>query len=152
MKKSVLRIKMAALTIALLCIVVLSTSCTAAKMRDYYSQKNNYVTATGTVTHIAYNEENTELYYGFTDVDYHSTPAYSYHFEYYNFKIVGKNFQIVHEQNIDDKVKIGDEITFIAAPRYFYDGYAIPIVAISMGDECILEFEEGVDNLLKWLG
>lgn len=118
-------------------------------MKDYYSEKDNYITATGTVNHIAYSDKKDILYYGFSDVTYQSNTTY--HFEYYGFKIVGENLRIVHEQNIDEKVKMGDKITFIAAPRYFYDGYSIPIVAISIDDECILEFNEGVDNLLKWL-
>ena len=150
MEKRALGIKRAAaLAIYLLCLLIFSTSCTTRKMKDYYSQKSNYVSATGTVSHIAYSDENDVLYYGFSDVTYQSNSTY--HFEYYNFKIVGENFQIVQEQNIDEKIKEGDEITFIAAPRYFYDGYAIPIVALSIGDEHVLEFDEGVDNLLKWL-
>ena len=150
MKKRIL-VKSIAIVIFLLCLLVFSTSCTAQKMKDYYSQKSNYITATGTVTHIAYSDEDDILYYGFSDLEYNSTPTYPYHFEYYGFKIVGKNFEIVHEKNIDEKVKVGDKITFIAAPRYFYDGYSIPIVGISVGDEEILEFNEGVDNLLMYL-
>lgn len=144
MKKSVLRIKMAALTIALLCIVVLSTSCTAAKMRDYYSQKNNYIRAAGIVTHISYNEDGTVLYLGFSDL----TPQ----FDDNSFKIVGDSLQAAKEKGIDEKIKIGCPVEFITAPRYFGDGYVMPIVGISVNEEELLEFEEGVDNLLKWLG
>lgn len=133
------------------CIFLSLSACGLNQMGNYYSQKSNYITATGTVSHIAYNDEKDTLYYGFSNVEYHSTPAYPYHFEYYDFKIVGKNFEIVQEQNIEEKIEIGNEITFIAAPRYFYDGYAIPIVGISIGNEEILEFNEGVDNLLVYL-
>lgn len=149
--KKIRRTKQAALILLVLCIIAFTSSCSARKMKDYYSQSSNYITATGTISHIAYSDEKDVLYYGFSDIEYHSTPTYPYHFEYYGFKIVGKNFQIVQEQNIDDKIKMGDEVTFVAAPRYFYDGYAIPIVAISIGDEELLEFEEGVANLLGWL-
>lgn len=149
MGNRILGFKRAVLAIFLLCLLAFFTSCTARKMKDYYSEKDNYITATGTVSHIAYSDEKDILYYGFSDVTYQSNSTY--HFEYYGFKIVGENFRIVHEKNIDEKVKMGDKITFIAAPRYFYDGYSIPIVAISIGDECILEFNEGVDNLLQWI-
>lgn len=149
MKNRVLALKRMILVITLLCTIVFFTSCTARKMKDYYSQKDNYITATGTISHIAYSDGKDILYYGFSNVTYPSNM--NYHFEYYNFKIVGENFQILHEQNIDEKVKMGDEVTFIAAPEYFYDGYAIPIVSISVNGECLLEFEEGYANLLEWL-
>lgn len=149
MKNRVLALKGMILVIILLCTIVFFTSCTAKKMRDYYSQKDNYITATGTISHIAYSDENDILYYGFSDVTYQSNM--NYHFEYYNFKIVGENFEILHEQNIDEKVKMGDEVTFMVAPECFYDGYAIPIVSISVNGECLLEFEEGYANLLEWL-
>src|SRR5699024_10183644 len=65
----ILGFKRAALAIALLCLLVFSTSCTARKMKDYYSQKSNYVNATGIVTHISYNEDRSALYLGFSDLN-----------------------------------------------------------------------------------
>lgn len=131
-----------ALLILLSCLL-LSTSCTANKMQDYYSQETNYISATGIVTHISYNEEKTALYFGFSDL--------SPQFDDNSFKIVGDNLPIVQEKGIDKKIKIGDEVSFITAPRYFGDGYVIPIVEISVNEEKLLDFEEGFANLLKWL-
>ena len=52
------------------------------------------------------------------------------------------------ENGILSKVKIGDTITFTSAPRFFGDGYFMPIVELYIGDEAILEFEIGYQNLL----
>ena len=136
--------KRVALELFLLClVVVILSSCTAAKKRDYYSQKSNYITATGTVSHISYNEDKTALYLGFSDL----APQLDDN----SFKIVGDNLPIVQEKGIDEKAKIGDQVSFVTAPRYFGDGYVMPIVEICVNEEELLEFEEGLDNLLKWL-
>ena len=123
-------------------ILVLS-ACDSAKIKEYYKQKDNFINATGTIIHIAYSKDNTELYLGFSDL----TPT----FDDIDFKIVGDNLSIVQKNNIDEKIKIGDTIEFITAPRYFGDGYVMPMVAVSVNGEELLEFEEGYANFLKWL-
>ena len=130
------------MVLLLLYILVLS-ACDSTKIKEYYKEKDNFVTATGTIIHIAYSKDNTELYLGFSDL----TPT----FDDINFKIVGDNLSIVQKNNIDEKIKIGDKIEFITAPRYFGDGYVMPIVAVSVNGEELLEFEEGYANFLKWL-
>jgi hypothetical protein len=144
MENSILNIKRVPMAISLLCLIIFSTSCTTTKMRDYYSQKNNYINAIGIVSHISYNEDKTALYLGFSDL----TPQ----FDDNSFKIVGDNLPIVQKKGIDEKIKIGDQVDFITAPRYFGDGYVMPIVEISVNEEELLGFEEGFTNLLKWLG
>lgn len=57
----------------------------------------------------------------------------------------------MQKNNIDEQIKIGDTIQFVTAPKYFGDGYVMPIVAISVDGEVLLEFEEGYANFLKWL-
>ena len=143
MGKRILEIKRVSLLISLLCLLVLLTSCTTIKMKNYYSQKSNYVNATGIVTHISYNEDRSALYLGFSDLD----PQ----FDDNSFKIVGDNLPIVQQNGIDEKIEIGDQVDFITAARYFGDGYVMPIVEISVNEEELLKFDEGVDNLLKWL-
>lgn len=144
MENSILNIKRVPMAISLLCFIIFSTSCKTTKMQDYYSQKNNYINATGIVSHISYNEDKTALYLGFSDL----TPQ----FDDNSFKIVGDNLPIIQEKGIDEKIKIGDQVDFITAPRYFGDGYVMPIVEISVNEEELLGFEEGFTNLLKWLG
>ena len=127
----------------LLLYILFLSACYSTKVKEYYKEKDNFVTATGTIIHIAYSKDNTELYLGFSDL----TPT----FDDIDFKIVGDNLSIVQKNNIDEKIKIGDKIEFITAPRYFGDGYVMPIVAISVNGEELLEFEEGYANFLKWL-
>ena len=67
------------------------------------------------------------------------------------FKIVGENLKISQANEIDAKLKAGEQVSFITAPRYFGDGYVMPIVAISINGENLLDFEEGYQNLLDWL-
>lgn len=88
MVKRVLYFKNAAAVVSLLCLSVFSASCTADKMQDYYSQKNNYITAMGTVTHISYNDDKSVLYLGFSDPEpmfdeIQLSTAFGFCFNYY---------------------------------------------------------------------
>lgn len=123
--------------------IMIFVSCSGIREREYYSHKENYVEAKGTVEHIAYDVESEALYLAFSDL----TPRFSD----VNFKIVGDNLTIVKENGIDDKLELGDEVYFISAPRYFGDGYTMPIVGITVDGEELLEFEDGFENLQKWL-
>lgn len=129
------------LVIILGCITF--SACDAKRMRDYYSDKDNYGVATGIVTHIKYNDDKTVLYLGFSRIKPPTSDE--------TFKIVGENLTIAKKNGIDSKLKIGDRIEFITAPLCFGDGYVSPIVAITIDGETLLEFEEGFVNLNKWL-
>ena len=123
---------------------ILFSSCRfTPKMIEYYAQKENYVTAIGTITHIAYNEDRTALYLGFSDL----TPQFSDD----TFKVVGDNFLIVQEKEIDKKIYIGKQVEFVSATKYFGDGYVMPIVAISVDGETLLTFDEGFENFQEWI-
>lgn len=137
MKKTLLIFSVFVLTLGL----VMFSSCDTIKMREYYSDKDNYVVATGDVTHIKYS--NGALYLGFSNLNPHMSDN--------SFKIVGENFVTVRNNGIDDKLRMGDRIEFITAPRYFGDGYVMPIVEITINGETLLEFDEGFVNLNKWL-
>lgn len=118
-------------------------SCQTVGKFDYYSQKENYISATGTILSIRDNEDSKALYIELSNL----TPR----LEDTCFKIVGESRKIVQAKNIDSKLKAGEQITFITAPKYFGDGYVMPIVALSVNGEILLEFEEGYENLLSWL-
>ena len=118
-------------------------SCNSDSRIEYYTQKENYISVTGTISSIKYNEEATALYIDFSEL----SPV----LDDTCFKIVGENLDIVKANRIDDKLKIGEQIIFITAPRYFGDGYVMPIVSISISGENLLGFEEGYENLIAWL-
>ena len=129
--------------ITLCILLVLLCSCNSSEIIKYYSQKENYISVTGTVSNIKYNEDTTALYIDLTEL----SPV----LDDTCFKIVGENLTIVKTNKIDDKLKTGEQITFITAPKYFGDGYVMPIVAISISGEKLLDFEEGYKNLIGWL-
>lgn len=53
------------------------------KLVKYYSQKEKYITVTGTVSYIKYNDNNSELYIGFSELNTK--------LDDHCFKIVGKD-------------------------------------------------------------
>ena len=141
MKKSLL--KKVAIIITLCIASCCIFSCYAQKQIEYYSEKENYVCVVGVVSKFQYNEDRTALYIDFTDL----SPT----LDDTCFKIVGDNLKIVKDNLIDDKVLEGKQVSFTTAPRYFGDGYILPIVAMYVDGECLLDFENGYKNLLKWL-
>lgn len=126
----------------ILCVMFLFAGCTPVDV-EYYADRSNYVTVIGTVSHIQYDEDGTALHIGmeecpegFSDTD---------------FKLVGEGLTIARENGIDEALQLGDEITFTAAPRYFGDGYVVPLAAIEVDGVWFLEFDEGHTALMNWL-
>lgn len=134
MKKIVLLILSVTLVLGL-CL----SSCASKELSKYYSEKDNYIEVTGIISDISYNEDSSAIYLSFSELDPKLDDVC--------FKIAGKNLQIVQNNGIDEKIKVGDTLDFVTAPKYFGDGYVMPIAAVSLGDEEILEFEEGFNNL-----
>ena len=83
MSKISLRSRKSIVFVLALCLSFLLSSCFGYTMKEkmYYSQKDNYVNATGIITHI--NEGTSALYLGFSDL--------SPQFDDNSFKIVGDN-------------------------------------------------------------
>lgn len=130
------------LTFLLLTVSVLFVCSSCSSTKRYYSKRENYINAVGTLTYLAYNDDSSALYLGFSEL--------SPKFDDTCFKIVGENMHVVKKRDIDSKIKIGDRVEFITAPKYFGDGYVYPIVALSVNGECLLVFEEGFSNLLEF--
>lgn len=136
-------LKLVTVIISICVLLVLLCSCNSPKIIEYYSQKENYISVTGTVSNIKYNEDATALYVNFSEL----SPI----LDDTCFKIVGENLEIVKAKKIGDKLKTGAQIIFITAPKYWGDGYVMPIVAISISGENLLDFEDGYKNLIDWL-
>lgn len=141
MKKSFIR--NIRLISVLMCILLSFTACYSHRMIDYYSQPENYVRATGTVSFINYNDDETTLCIAFSDLDLKLDDN--------TFEIVGDNLKILKEKGIDEKLQLGKRIEFVTAPRYFGDGYVMPIVGLTIDGEVLLEPEIGVENFLDSL-
>lgn len=116
-------------------------SCTSwtAREEEYYRDRNNYISVTGVVDHIVYDEDS--VYLAFSEL--------TQTLDDNCFKIMGANYSIVKKNGIEDKLKLGNMVTFTTAPRYFGDGYIMPIVELSIGGEVLLEFDEGYENLMN---
>lgn len=127
----------------LLCLSMGMAGCYSRSELAYYGDRANYISATGIVDHIAYTEDGEALYLAFSDLN----PG----FEDTNFRVVGESLQLARQNGIDEKVELGDEVVFMAAPKYLGDGYVIPIVEIVVDGEILLPFEEGFQNLQDWL-
>lgn len=125
------------------CVLQWFISCDSNKKIEYYADESNYISTSGTVGHVQYSDDMTELYIGLTEV-----PA---GFHDINFRIIGKNLSIVQSHEIDKKMTNGAEISFIAAPLYFGDGYVVPLVSLAVGGEVLLSFDDGFTNLQEWL-
>ena len=131
------------LNILLILHLFLMSACDSPEMKGYYLQKDHYIEATGTIIHIKYNENQDELYLGFSDLE----PT----FDDVDFKIVGDNLSVVQQNGIDEKIELGTSVEFITAPRYFGDGYVMPIVGLTVDGEELLSFDEGYEIFMDWL-
>lgn len=107
----------------------------------YYSDINNYILASGIVSYINYNEDESTLYIAFEDL--------SYGFSDNCFKITGANVKIIKDNDVDSYLSVGKTAFFSSAPEYFGDGYIIPIVSLSIDGIEFLSFSEGYKNLLR---
>lgn len=134
--------KRTVLSLLLLALLFLP-GCSADKKRAYYVQKENYIQVEGTVSWIKYNEDQSALYLGFCEL----SPS----LDDDCLKITGKNLEIVKNNGIDKKCKIGQKVLFQTAPRIFGDGYVMPIVALFINGECLLSFEEGYTGWMDWI-
>lgn len=115
--------------------------CYQAKEKAYYSDKNNYICGDAVVDNIIFDEENHRLYFWLSEID----DAY----QDCTFKVEGKSVDVLIGSSLLEKIDIGSKITFISAPRYFGDGYCMPIVALSYNGDELLSFNVGYENLLE---
>ena len=127
----------------ILIVLLTLVSCDTKEMIEYYAEKNNYVTITGTVSYVKLSEDSSALYLAFDDMSRQLSDNC--------FKVIGDNLIILQDSLGDETIQPGDQLEFITAPRYFGDGYVMPIVSIQKDGTELLSFEDGFNNLLAWL-
>ena len=109
--------------------------------KRYYMETENFITEKVIVDNIIHNEQQGYIVFWLSEIDdSYQCP---------DFIIEGKNYSIVWENGIQRKLSIGDEITITSAPKYFGNGDFMPIVSITIGDECLLSFDVGHKNLIE---
>lgn len=142
MNKKASQKKVILLTVILCFTLILSACDTTSQKIRYYSDRSNYMDATGIIERIVYEKD--YIYLQLTELTADD-------FDGNGFEIVGENLSIVKEKGIKQKIALGTQIEFVSAPKYFGDGHGLPIVEITVDGETLLEFEEGYANLLRWL-
>ena len=121
-------------------VLWLSSGCIKYYYYSYYAEKDNYITVTGTISHLK-NSEESGLFLAFDNLSVNMADN--------NFCIKGSSHTAVLANGIMDKLSMGDRVIFVTAPHYFGDGYTMPIVAIHVDGEWLLTFEEGYAFLLE---
>ena len=109
----------------------------------YYSKESNYIKVTGTIRGVYQYEKDSELVFSCDDLSARFSAPY--------FKVNGKNYSVVIDKDILGKLKEGIQVEFITAQEFFYDGYQMPVVQLSVDGEELLSYEEGYQNLIEWL-
>ncbi len=128
----------------IICLLVLATtSCanTNTEKIKYYSNEQNYIEITGTIDHVVFDDEQKVLYLGFSSLSQKTDDDC--------FKVVGDAYSIVMANK--EYIQIGVTATFVTAPKYYGDGYVMPIVSLSVDGRNILAYEDGFSSLLEWL-
>lgn len=127
----------------MICLLVLATTSCANTNKEkinYYSNEQNYIKITGTIDHVVFDDEQNALYLGFSSLSQKTDDDC--------FKVVGDAYYIVVANK--EYIQIGATATFVTAPKYYGDGYVMPIVSLSVDGRNVLEYEDGFSSLLDW--
>ena len=124
-------------------IALILISCGQKKKLAYYADTDNYITVTSTVSYAKLSEDASSLYLAFDDMSLQLSDNC--------FKVVGNNLKSLQKELGDNTLKVGDQIEFVTAPKYFGDGYVMPIVAMKRDGVELLSFDDGVRELIVWL-
>ena len=128
----------------MICLLVLvTTSCANTNMEriNYYSNEQNYIEITGTIDHVMFDDEQKVFYLGFSSLSQKTDDDC--------FKVVGDAYSRVVANK--EYIQIGATATFVTAPKYYGNGYVMPIVSLSVDGRNVLEYEDGFPSLLDWL-
>ena len=124
-------------------LVLATTSCanTNKEKINYYSNEQSYIEIIGTINHVVFDDEQKVLYLGFSSM--------SQKLDDDCFKVVGDSYSIVVANK--EHIEIGATATFVTAPKYYGNGYVMPIVSLSVGGYDVLRYEDGFPFLIDWL-
>lgn len=112
--------------------------------KAYYRNPDHYISAQATVKSML--KRTDYPYIDLTLIDL-SPDCFSGN----TFRIHAKSVEILENNGFFEKVSPGDRIEIITAPRYFADGWSMPIVGLSVNGECLLSFEDGFANWIDWM-
>ncbi|MBE6811499.1 MAG: hypothetical protein E7523_01310 [Ruminococcaceae bacterium] len=106
---------------------------------QYIKDESNYITVTGTVSYLSFNDDRTVLHIALTDL--------SEKLDDNAFKVFGENLKVLQQKNIEQKLSVGMNVSITTAPKYFGDGYVFPVAALVVDGDELLDFETGLKNI-----
>lgn len=88
------------------------SSCAYTKIKqiEYYSNEENYIEVTGTISHVVFDDEYKTLYLGFSDL--------SDTFADNTFELTGRNYSIVTDA-ARESIEVEGQQHLLQLPRYF---------------------------------
>ena len=113
------------------------------KMLNYYSDTSVYRVVVGEVLDISGDLEENRIYIYLTEIP----DGFSKN----SFVIAGKPAAIAKKNGFEAKIKRGSRVELVSAPRYFWDGFHMYIVALSVEGEEVLSFDDGYAGLIEYL-
>lgn len=139
--------RMIRISVAFLLIAVFLTGCYSVQMRTYYSNRDNLLSVTGTVTKITYGENSNHktenaLVLCLSDMTVELDDNV--------FVMIPENLELAKVNGIQD-MSVGDTVSITSAPRYFYDFFKYPIIAMTVNGKEVLDTETGYSNFIDWL-
>ncbi len=128
----------------ILVLLFLCASCGAPnfRIRQYYQDESHFKEYKATVKgyYDYWGDSNLiHLYIGDTGGDFSSSSIY----------LIGENANAARKNQIWNVIRIDSEITFVTSEAIFYDGYMLPIVALSCQGEELLDYDQGRQNLIE---
>ena len=132
-----------ALSISLLCACDVNAPL-RTKMLDYYSNAENYSFLKGKISSVVVDEEERQIH---LEIDI-LTPGHAFTS---NPHTGLSQFIIVDFTEEERKLSVDEEVEFMSAPMYFYNGHVLPVVSLKVGDTEIMTFEEGRERYLLWI-
>ncbi len=106
---------------------------------QYIKDESNYITVTGTVSYLSFNDDRTVLHIALTDLNEKLDDN--------AFKVFGENLKVLQQKNIEQKLSVGMNVSITTAPKYFGDGYVFPVAALVVDGDELLDFETGLKNI-----
>lgn len=132
-----------------LCFILTFSACGiyeqsyVVREKNYYKEKRNFVTVEAVFKGT---EDNSRVNYLIIWTEKGQTTEI---FSEWRFKFTEASSLRLKNASFLEEVVPGDTITFIAAPKYFGDGYLVPIVGISANGKTYLDFETGWRDLME---
>ena len=105
------------------------------KMIEYYSNDSNYINLDGVIVSI-------------------DTSVWGIDITTEDSGITAEGpvtFYVMIDPYALDEMEVGDEISFVTAPMYFYNGHISPIVAVEKDGKTYVSFEDGKERYLQWI-